>query len=67
MASYWTIRIGRETNGRSHTKWHPTEETGPFSVLTRGAFTTRDEACKWASREIGPGNWMAVEVNDTEA
>lgn len=66
MANYWTVKIGRETT-RPHTKWHPTEESGPFSVLTRGAFGTRDEACQWASREIGPGNWTAVEIPEFTA
>jgi hypothetical protein len=30
------------------TAWHPTDKTGPFSVLSRGAFKTRREATIWA-------------------
>ena len=58
--SYWTIRI--EYSEYNRNKWTPTEKTGAFSVLTRGVFRSRDEACIWASRELGPGSWMAVEV-----
>lgn len=57
---YWTVRIEWQEHGR--TQWHPTEPTGPFSVLHRGAFPDRDTACRWASRALGPGNWMAIEV-----
>ena len=57
---YWTVRIGWQEYGR--TEWHPTEKEGPFSVLSRGVFETRDHACEWASTHLGPGNWEAVEV-----
>ena len=57
---YWTVQISYTANGR--TKWHPTEATGPFAVLTRGVFMTRHAACTWASRELGPGSWQAIEV-----
>lgn len=30
------------------TEWHPTEDTGPFAVLTRGAFRNEDDARYWA-------------------
>jgi hypothetical protein len=37
------------------TKWHPTTSTGPFAVLTRGAFDTEREALLWArSKGIHP-------------
>ena len=29
------------------TEWHPTERTGPFSTLQRGAFRTQEEAYAW--------------------
>ncbi len=64
MTTYWTVRIPYQVAGQ--TKWHPTEETGPFSTLTRGAFRTRDEACEWASRALGPGQWEAIEVKAEE-
>jgi hypothetical protein len=41
------------------TKWHPTEETGPFSVLMRGSFKTRAEAAKWVATNI-PGHDYSI-------
>lgn len=37
------------------TIWHPTEPSGPFRVITRGAFKTRRQAHAWAARNI-PGH-----------
>lgn len=34
------------------TQWHPTEKTGPLSVLCRGAFRTRREAEQWANEKL---------------
>lgn len=60
MDSYWTVQIGyQETDA---TEWHPTEPMGPFSVLSRGCWDTQVEALDWASRELGQGNWLVVEV-----
>lgn len=36
------------------TPWHPTERTGPFSVLSRGAFKTRRLAREWAREHLRP-------------
>lgn len=53
---YWTIKIGWQK--WNATKWHPTEETGPFAVLVRGTFSTSTKAKTWAERELGVGgNW----------
>lgn len=59
LKAYWslTIEYSAQKAGRKH--W-PTDKTGPFSILSCGVFKTRDEACVWASRELGPGPWMAV-------
>lgn len=35
-------------------------------VRSRRTWPTRDAACAWASREIGPGPWEAVEIPDTD-
>lgn len=34
------------------TIWHPTEQFGVWSVLTRGAFKTRAEARAWAKANL---------------
>jgi hypothetical protein len=34
------------------TEWHPTESTGPFSTLTRGAFASKAEADRWAQANL---------------
>lgn len=34
------------------TQWHPTEKTGPFAVLTRGAFPTEELAHAWATENL---------------
>jgi exonuclease I len=34
------------------TKWHPTESTGPFAVLVRGAFVTQGEGIEWARKHL---------------
>lgn len=34
------------------TMWHPTERTGPFSVLSRGAFKTIAAARAWADEHL---------------
>lgn len=34
------------------TRWHPTESTGPFKVLSRGAFATREDAHAWAGNNL---------------
>ena len=34
------------------TPWHPIEKTGPFAILSRGAFSKRSDAVAWADREL---------------
>jgi hypothetical protein len=46
----WQPELGRSTHGPS--KWHPTETTGPFAVLSRGAFPSKWEAEAWAQEEL---------------
>lgn len=44
----FTIHLSYPVNHKHHTKWHPTENVGPFAVLTRGNFRTELEAHNWA-------------------
>lgn len=37
---------------RFQTVWHPTESTGTWAVLSRGAFKTRDDAIAWAVEHL---------------
>jgi hypothetical protein len=50
MTVYYTVHIPWSDKP---TKWHPTEHSGPFSVLQRGAFATRELAETWARKELG--------------
>ncbi len=36
----------------SPTSWHPTQKTGPFATLTRGAFATEEQAHEWARAHL---------------
>lgn len=46
---YYTIVLRYQDNG---SPWHPTDPTGPFSVLTRGAFETEYLAEQWAAEHV---------------
>jgi len=48
FAGAYTLPSGRY----AVTEWHPTEATGPFSVLSRGAFRTVAEAHAWAKEHL---------------
>jgi hypothetical protein len=47
---YYSVLVPYVATGA--TKWHPTEATGPFSTLSRGAFDTRAEADAWARAHL---------------
>jgi hypothetical protein len=51
LMPYYTVRIPYTLAGA--TEWHPTTSTGPFSVLTRGAFKTAKAARAWATKHLG--------------
>lgn len=51
LRPYYTVRIPYTETAR--TKWHPTERSGPFSTLSRGVFSTKEEAHAWASKHLG--------------
>lgn len=46
---YYTVLIPWSD---SPTKWHPTDRTGPFAVLSRGAFSCESEAHEWARETL---------------
>jgi hypothetical protein len=48
---YWTVVIPYA--GERATQWHPTEATGPFSILTRGVFSSAQLAHDWARAKLG--------------
>ena len=52
MSAYYTLVLPWAP-AAVRSPWHPTERTGPFSTLTRGAFATRREALQWAKRNLG--------------
>lgn len=48
---YWTVVIPW-VPPQFRTEWHPTEEFGPFSSLTRGVFYDRRHAIAWGSEHL---------------
>ena len=59
-AAYYTVRIPYAEYG---TKWHPTDESGPYSVLTRGTFATTELAHDWARANIDGYPYSVVQVS----
>lgn len=53
MDPYFTVEIPWEPDASKRTSWHPYQATGPFSVLTRGAFALAGEADQWARQNLG--------------
>lgn len=51
LAVYYTVCIPWVPYPHA-TEWHPTDPTGPFAVLTRGAFPTYDAAIDWARTHL---------------
>lgn len=58
---YWTVVI---PYSERPTKWHPTERSGPLSVLTRGAFGTEQEAHAWAKKHLQGQSYRVEERPD---
>lgn len=56
-SGHFTVVVPYTEHNR--TEWHPTERVGAFSVLTRGAFATAEEAHAWAADHI-PGTAYSV-------
>jgi hypothetical protein len=51
---YWTIEIPYQAQFAAH-PFMPRNSSGPFSVLTRGAFRTNAEAVAWARETLPQG------------
>lgn len=66
---YYTIAI--PFTAQHATEWHPTTDSGPFAVLTRGAFHTLSEARAWGIKylnKLAPTAWTIRSVTfDHEA
>jgi hypothetical protein len=43
------------------TAWHPTEKTGPFSVLSSGSFASEEAAHSWAKENLAGQPYSVVE------
>ena len=61
VSSYFTILVPWVAP-EFRTEWHPTEKTGPFAVLSRGAFKTEDEAVRWGRAKLGGNPYSVKEV-----
>lgn len=62
--SYFTVLIpfvGPELR----TVWHPTEATGPFATLSRGAFDSEEEAKKWGDTCLKGAPYSIREIDAT--
>ena len=51
LKPYWSVIIPH-VPAPYRTQWHPTESTGPFRELSRGAFRTQVEAIRWAQSHL---------------
>ena len=49
LGTYFTVVIPWSDKP---TKWHPTEQKGPFSVLSRGCFPNGVAALEWAEKNL---------------
>lgn len=57
---YYTVIVGWSDQP---TQWHPTDRTGPFAALSRGAFPTERAAMDWARTHLDPdGSWHVRHV-----
>lgn len=59
---YYTVLI-RWAEPKKRTKWHPTEKTGPFSTLTRGAFPSEKKAHDWAKKTLGDSSYEVKKIS----
>lgn len=58
--TYYTVQIPWSKNP---SLWHPTDETGPFSTLTRGAFASIQDAIDWADFRLNNQPYTIEVVN----
>lgn len=52
-APSWSLIVSWEPDPGKRTEWHPTDQIGPFSVLTRGNFESPAKAIDWAHAHLG--------------
>ncbi len=57
---YYTLIVPSVRRGR--TQWHPTERTGPFETIQRGAFPTQRAAHHWARLHLGGKHYRVKTV-----
>jgi hypothetical protein len=60
LKNYYTLTIPWEPDPKKRTEWHPTDRTGPFKTLQRGAFPTTAAAHAWAKKHLGPGATYSI-------
>lgn len=46
------------------TMWHPTDRTGPFAVLSRGAFADEVSAILWAQLHLNGTPYRVVRIGE---
>lgn len=51
VEAYYTILVPY-VGPKYKTPWHPDKPTGPFAVLSRGAFKTEEAAIEWAQTHL---------------
>lgn len=49
--SYYTVLV-HWVPDQYRTTWHPTQQHGPFSTLTRGSFDTVEQAIEWGRKHL---------------
>lgn len=57
--AYYTVRIPWSD---TPTVWHPTESSGPFSILLRGAFRHKHAAHAWAKAHLAGNPYTIATV-----
>jgi hypothetical protein len=60
---YFTLSVPHVPNHLA-TGWHPTDSTGPFAILQRGAFKTFEEALVWGRDHLGGMPYSVKEITE---
>lgn len=63
IKGYWALSVPYAPPPYQ-TEWHPTEATGPWSVLSRGAFIHYGDAVQWARSHLNGTPYTLQYVND---
>lgn len=62
MFPYFTVIIPY-VSAPYATVWHPTEDKGPFAILTCGAFPTEEAAIEWARAKLAGAPYSIQRVD----